>query len=444
MHHLYLLVLSNYSGLTTRNNPTGRFILQSPYRLSHWLMFTGIFCLPILALVMYKGISYPASLIWLASLAVLWPWNPKRCVWDCTTLLTVAAFSTYPLAILISMYSNDKWMLNDFDKPSRFLLVLTVFFAVRKVGLPKGLLFFGFALGAIGSGMTALHEIFSVGVRRVDAYTNAIVFGDLSALLGIFALIPLVQWLFKKQPVTQAAFLQNILLWLAIPAFILGILAGYFSGTRAVLFCAPVLLAMLFFYYLPNHTQRLLSVLAILLLLTSAYITVPGVQKMVQSSVFTSKDYIAHKDVGKESERSVGLRLEMWKAALLLGAENPFTGIGPDNFRSSKNQLIEDGKIDAIVAPFGHAHNDFLTLFAEAGVLGFFSLVFFYGFTAFYAWQQRQRQPALAITGLLLGVGFALFGLSQAMLTHNLSTTFVVFMAAIILGALQRPDNQGS
>ncbi len=408
--------------------------MQTSYPISHRLLHAGIFFLPVLALTVFKGISYPASLIWLSSLAVLWPWRGLTLNRD--SLMIAFAFYAYPAAIIISMAFSGKWIANDFDKPSRFLLILPVLFAVRKAGLPQGGLFLGLALGAIGSGLLAVYDVLTGMTTRVDGFTNAIIFGDISALMGIMALTPLLQAYFKKQPISHHNQLQTLLIWLAIPALLLGLLGGYFSGTRAVIFSAPILLGALFFFYLNNHTQRLLSLAAILAVLAGSYLTIPGVTRMVDTSFFSSRDYLTKDDIGQEKERSVGLRMELWKGAWLLGSEHPLAGVGPDNFRSRKNQLIEEGKLSPIIQPFGHAHNDFLTFWAEAGILGLLSLPLLYGFVAWRSWQHRVSQPALAINGVLLGVSFTLFGLTQAMLTHNLSTTFFIFMAAIIIGAL--------
>ncbi len=329
--------------------------------LPKYTLHLGIFLLPALALQFHKGISVAAAFMWLSGLALAWPWH-KGWHFDKDDQKTLAVYMLYPLATLISMAASDTWRMTDFDKSSRFILVLPALFGVCQVGISRGLIFLGFSLGAIGAGLLAIHQVFALSYPRAEGYTNAIVFGDLSALMGILTLIPLVQWFMRKTPVTQNSHLQTLLLWLALPSFILGVLGGYFSGTRAVLFCAPAILTLLGFYYLNNHLQRVLCVLAIGLALLVSYAAIPGVQKQIDSGVLSSLDYAESGEVGEAKARSMGLRLEMWRTAILLGMESPWAGKGPNSFREEKQKLVDEGKVDSIVAPFGHAHSDFLTL----------------------------------------------------------------------------------
>ena len=86
-----------------------------------------------------------------------------------------------------------------------------------------------------------------------------------------------------------------------------------------------------------------------------------------------------------EADTSVSMRLDMWYSAMEMIIEHPLLGVGWGAFKfvyPVYNELIQEAGITIF-----HAHNMFLNIWAETGVLGFVCFFcFFYG-NAYYGWK---------------------------------------------------------
>jgi len=117
------------------------------------------------------------------------------------------------------------------------------------------------------------------------------------------------------------------------------------------------------------------------------------------------------------SNFSVIERLAHWIAALRMWELAPWTGIGPGNYAAVYPQV----RLPRWEEPLGHAHNIYLNVLAENGLIGLFAyLVMWVGVVGWLVFQRRQmrkgkasrpllrndapRQPALWDAALLLGV----------------------------------------
>ncbi|MPX98349.1 O-antigen ligase family protein, partial [Salinivibrio sp. VYel6] len=91
---------------------------------------------------------------------------------------------------------------------------------------------------------------------------------------------------------------------------------------------------------------------------------------------------------------SSGIRLELWKAALLIAVENPMTGAGYTNTMAAKQRLVEQGYSDAIILGSPRAHNQYLEELQVKGLVGLSTLIFL--FTAPWLATKRQtKTPSL-------------------------------------------------
>jgi O-antigen ligase len=69
---------------------------------------------------------------------------------------------------------------------------------------------------------------------------------------------------------------------------------------------------------------------------------------------------------------STGIRLELWKASLIIFKESPLLGIGTENFDTSVKRLGQENKIKKMLPlPYVHAHNIFFQALATRGAVGF-------------------------------------------------------------------------
>ncbi|WP_301860552.1 O-antigen ligase [uncultured Megasphaera sp.] len=92
-----------------------------------------------------------------------------------------------------------------------------------------------------------------------------------------------------------------------------------------------------------------------------------------------------------EADTSVAMRLDMWEGAIAMFGDHPVLGIGWGAFKyvyPMYNEFIQQAGITIY-----HAHNMYLNILAETGVIGFFFAMWFFFGTFWYAWRVvRQKQ----------------------------------------------------
>ena len=128
--------------------------------------------------------------------------------------------------------------LKHLDHQVRMLLIIPIFFLLRKVQIPRSVLWYGVVAGAVAAGVYAI--VFSIWLSpgsRVAASYHAIAFGDLAIVLAFMSLLGLR---FFQQK--HAAFLL-----IPIMAFVLGTIASILSETRGAWIAVPAFLLIIFF-----------------------------------------------------------------------------------------------------------------------------------------------------------------------------------------------------
>ena len=103
-------------------------------------------------------------------------------------------------------------------------------------------------------------------------------------------------------------------------------------------------------------------------------------------------------------ERGSNSRLKYYEDTFESFKENPIIGIGIGNWKLNS---IEKGKrhIEGYIVPY-HAHNDFLQILAETGILGFVSYIsiFLFSFIGLFKLKKLLNTPFLFSCLLFLGV----------------------------------------
>jgi O-antigen ligase len=115
-------------------------------------------------------------------------------------------------------------------------------------------------------------------------------------------------------------------------------------------------------------------------------------------------------------------RVELWDRAVKMFRSSPITGVGPGMF----GKLIYDPKFTISIDPtvgriHAHAHNTFLELLAETGLLGF--CAYMYIFAVFFIGFFRSLKKGIDGLGRAVLVGIA--GGVLATLILSLGTTII-------------------
>jgi len=178
--------------------------------------------------------------------------------------------------------------------------------------------------------------------------------------------------------------------------------------------------------------------LALLLVLAVAVIVSPDAsRRSAQVSVVGQRlGTLTGEEVGRNP------RIAIWSVTERIIADRPLLGVGEGNFpgASSARGLIDVGGV-----PYDHAHNVFLTIAAETGILGLVFFLAFLGGTvqagvrALRARTAEHYPLALAIVASL--VGLLVVSLTEYPRTNVLMATLLVVIGALV--ALARREGSG-
>lgn len=126
-------------------------------------------------------------------------------------------------------------------------------------------------------------------------------------------------------------------------------------------------------------------------------------------------------------------RLAHWQAAINMAQDNPWLGIGLGNYEVAYDQyrLINWG------FPLGHAHNYYLNILGEAGIIGFLSYMLMWSVIIIITWQSRSH-PDLLVRSISIGLMgswayFSFHSLLDNLYVNNLFLHFGMMLGLISL-----------
>lgn len=334
----------------------------------------------------------------------------------------------------------DGWHTRELDRPSRFLLALPVLILLLKNRMPNApILFCGSIIGAITAALLSTYEVFILGFPRAQVFTNAIMFGDISLLLGL--LNASACCLFYQNR-------QKTMLLLAILGFISGVIASILSGSRGGWIAAP-LIGIFILMQAKDLVgkKQIQKILLILLLGVLSAVAIPqtGIQTRLNAAVNDIQLY----SLG-ETNTSVGLRLEMWKGAIYLFSEAPFLGVGQYGSQPKKAELVQQGLISQASSRFDHLHNEFLNTLALNGVIGLVFLIALYIIPLrLFIGKIKQHAnnwsiKAYALAGALVPMSYIDFALTQSMFSHNIGVMVFIFFILIFWAAVRWAEEKSN
>ncbi len=396
--------------------------------MQRWIGFL-VFLFPFLSLITPSGIGFSSLVFVLALLCVprkAWAamaphWREIRWV--------LAAFGYYFVLALAFVLARPEADWSYLDKPSRMLLGFSALMLVVLARPARAWLWWGVILGALGALPFIAWQRFVLDIYRPGGWLNSITFGDIALCLALVALAAAIDY---RHSTRKAIF----------PA--LGALAGLgatvISGTRGG-WIALVLAAILFLTYarlLQSRRVRLLLVGSFALFASTFFIPAFGVQERMDQGMHDVQVWLD----GGSAFSNVGIRLELWKGARYLIAEEPWFGRSPEGVRAGLRELAQQGKVQDVILEFGHhLHNDILQAQATGGVFGLLAyagiLAAPFAFFARAIGRSARRgmpQFAPALAGMLVVLAYFGFGLTEVIFWSLKGTMFYVLMVALLMG----------
>jgi O-antigen ligase len=134
---------------------------------------------------------------------------------------------------------------------------------------------------------------------------------------------------------------------------------------------------------------------------------------------------------------SVAERLQMWSVAWDMFRHAPLLGVGTGAYMTEARERVEANTAPPVVAVYDHPHNEYLDALSSRGLIGLLALLLFLGVPA-WLFSRGLGSPdpvrlGACLAGLVLPVGFALFGLTETMFIHSVTLGWYAIMTAVFL-----------
>jgi O-antigen ligase len=396
-----------------------------------------VFLLPFLSLVTLWGVSL-CSFLFLISALVLFA--------DCRAALArhwpavrwvVAAFLFNFLFVLLCYLARPDALSGNLEKPARMLLAVSALAVVLVCKPSRNWLWWGVIAGAAGAALLAGYQRLVLNLDRPGGMINPITFGDLLLCLALVSLAAAVDLRSSRRAG-----------WAAVGA-LAGLAGSIMTGSRGGWTAlAPAALVFIFYSHAVGGKRiRTVLVAGIALVAATWFVPASGVRERVRQGEADVSTYFA----GGSAFSQVGIRLELWKAASLLIAERPLLGADVVTAKADIERYVGAGRIDPVVLPMPHFHNDALQVLVTGGVVGLLAwLSILAAPLLFFARALRgqaapgAQQVALALAGMLVVVSYFSFGLTEVIFWSVKGSLFYALMIFLLMGlCLNAKENDG-
>lgn len=328
-----------------------------------------LFCFPLAgnSVRSWTGAFFVALLLWALSVR---PWREA----------TLSRLERNALSVLIAIFiwvilsaSVNGW--SELDTRGlgvhiRYLAVIPIYFLI-KANLSSLLPFMlGCVVGSFVLAAQGIQEVFYLSADRAyGVYGSPGLFAGHAVVFGIFS--ALLVHLNRERP------------WLMVLG-VLGLISAFLcivlAGSRSTYF----VLAIFLFVGLPllllgRRISMLLYFAFVSTVVALSYNLSSVMKQQVHRGVDEVRIYLSDPDpLRSSSHGSVGTRLEMWRASLIIARDYWLTGVGWRAFPESARSYAERGEINPLATHHPHPHNTYLEFLVSYGLIGLGLLLAFY------------------------------------------------------------------
>jgi len=352
------------------------------------------------------------------------------------------AFGGWFAAEFISTAANNQHWQN-LDYPMRFVMGFATFWIIRHIKLIRfEIFFYAIAASAPVAAARASYQYFSLDASRATGWTNyPIYFGNFCVLMGLYMAIIVVTMRDKITSPMRVAFS------LGIPLLIY---SAFLSGSRSSWLGLLGLLVVIDWRNV-KQSRLMASVLATVISVVIIFMIIPELHSKLR---ITEAIHDVHEILEGNFRSSIGDRLQMWKASLLMFWSSPVLGIGSGNFQVEIANLTLSGAVDIELhqgsTVYNQAHSEILDILASKGLLGFvaYFVLLILPFKNFgtYLESTSVSVKTFALMGRATIVAFFMFGLTLATFKVQIycaiyPLTISIFMA-LALNLLEGEKNK--
>jgi O-antigen ligase len=218
---------------------------------------------------------------------------------------------------------------------------------------------------------------------------------------------------------------------LAITAYTLAISAIIFSGSRGPLISVMVLsISILVYLSIIETNKKYIFILIASIIVFSL---------VIPNTAIGDRLAVVFGNISEGKEHtSLGIRLEMWKAAIITISNNLFTGVGIGHHDLYfVEQLKSDPEfIKSSSLGFVHLHNDVINIITWIGVPAGLIFLFAFWFPLYYFGsiiKKHQQNNQITITGISVVLVFILNGMTNTPATRALSVTLFFLIISLLI-----------
>jgi O-antigen ligase len=321
-------------------------------------------------------------------------------------------------------YESIKEKFNAFDNASRWLLMLPVFFLLRRYIVDWRLVAVGMSIGVFITVSVAHYEVYFLGLNRAEGLSNhTIPFSELMVAAD------LLLWMLMIHAWNKG---EKILSYFLLLSSIVAFYGSLLSATRGAWLAYVFMILIWLIHTIKNslYNKKYLLSKPILLRLLFAVIVFFAVSQTHQYETLKSRTSNTINDINNGNYQGASSsRLSIFKDAASHIEKYPF-GIGTRNFE----------KIDPNGYPY-NAHNQLLNIWVENGIQGVISFLLLIGFSFRFFWKNLNHSNSTisvyASCGLMLIVSYIIFSQSQTIFDHHQTLIFFIFYLYFFFAQIQ-------
>jgi len=399
----------------------------------------SIVLVPYVGTVLFVLLSFLSSYFFLANYKGLRSTKEEKFFYFCCLALIFISL----LISLINGLDADVW--KTAGRFSFILMSIPLYLVFKTYLLKIKYIWWSLTIAIVLCGIAAIYEynfgsIYDshlVHGDRAKAAVHPIHFADIVLAMTMMVLIASTS---IKNIKTKAILLILLVLCLGVTAVIL-------SKSRGAWVMIPVFIVFMMWILKSKIPKRYFYSGAIVFMLFSLlfyFVPSTGIKYRVDQTVENLTNY----SPGERYPTSIGARFEMWKAGWFLFKENPVVGVGWGNYKKESQLLVDKGMVSPIAARYTHPHSQYVSVLASGGIIMFVTLFFvfilpFKLFLDLYKSKVEEAKP-YALAGMVLILGFMVFGLSATVFERSIPVSFYAFYLALMfaIGNRLKLENQ--
>lgn len=289
----------------------------------------------------------------------------------------------------------------------RFMPFVVVIFLLDNYIDAKKVMLTGFA----GITVTSVYAVYQglSGMSRANGFYGHPM--TLGGWLCIFLPLLLIEF-FEKKLLKQYH-------WLAGLAFCICSAGLVFNATRGAWLAVTIVCTVLLLYYMFKSKRNLAVSIIFIALISTVLVNNPKFMHRLD----TIDDF--------DKYQSNTERILMWQSAWNMFKDHPILGVGLGQYKENYQQKYISP--EAKEPQLSHAHNNFLQMLAENGIVGFVGFAIMFGYIVFknlIDWFRTRNAYALMIVSATVCL------LLQGFTEYNVGNSAVIKMYWLVLGLL--------